>query len=68
MSSVVLHESYTEIGLLNDLEKSDHQRLGEQNNEFGRRVRVTFLMSTNRTDQPKYFLLENQFHDDLRVP
>ena len=68
MSSVVPRESYTEIGLLNDLEKSNHQRLGEQNNEFGRQVRVTFLMSTNRTDQPKYFLLENQFLDDLRAP
>ena len=55
MSSVVLRENYTEIGSLNDLEKSDHQRLGEQNNELGRRVRVTFLMSTNRTDQPIYF-------------
>jgi hypothetical protein len=68
MSSVVLHENYMEIGLLDDLEKSGHQHLDGQSNEFDRRLIVTFLASTNQTDLPKYFLLENQFHGDLHGP
>jgi hypothetical protein len=65
MNSVVLLENYKGIGSLNGPWSSDHQRLVGQSNEFDHRVTVTFLTSTNQTDQLEYFLLENQFRGDL---
>ena len=65
MSSVVLLKNYKGIGSLNGPWKSDHQRLVGQSNEFDHRVTVTFLTSTNQTDQPEYFYWKINSEGDL---